>query len=64
MLTPCSVRVPIEGEAGETLKEANRKYGLEITAETVKGFWDGERMYLHMAVDGLLSYENDPDDEA
>ena len=63
VLNPCSVPVPICGDAGETLKEANQRYGLEITAETVNSFWDGERMDLHMAVDGLLSYDEDPTDE-
>jgi hypothetical protein len=64
VLNPRSARVPIDGEAGEALKEANRRYGLEITAETVKDFWDGVRMDLHMTVDGLLNYDNDPlDDE-
>ena len=55
--------LPIHGEAGETLKEANRRYGLQITAETVNSFWDGECMDLHMAVDGLLSYDDDRVDE-
>jgi len=50
--------VPIHGEAGETLKEANRRYGLEITSKTVDCFWDGERMDLHMAVDALLTYDD------
>jgi len=63
VLNPCSVSVPIGGEARETLKEANQRYGLEITAETVNSFWDGERMDLHMAFDGLLSYDDDPADE-
>jgi len=50
--------VAIHGEAGETLKEANRRYGLEITSKTVDCFWDGERMDLHMAVDALLTYDD------
>jgi len=37
--------------SGETLKEANRRHGPEITSETVDCFWDGERMDLYMAVD-------------
>jgi hypothetical protein len=62
VLHPCSVPVPIHGEAGETLKEANQRYGLEITAETLNSLWDGERMDLSMAVDGLLNDDDDPDD--
>jgi hypothetical protein len=57
------VPLPIKGKAGETLKEANRRQGLDITANTVDCFWDGERMDYHMAVDALLSYEDDPVDE-
>ena len=63
MLSPCSVRVPINGQAGETLKEATRRQGLEITAQTVDCFWDGERMDLHMAVDALMTYDEHPVDE-
>ncbi len=59
-LPACPVPIPINGEAGETLKQANRRHGLEITSNTVDSFWDGERMDLHMAVDGLLEYEDDP----
>jgi hypothetical protein len=56
-------RIPINGEAGETLKEANRRVGLELSAHTVDRFWDGEVMDLHMAVDGVLDCEDDPIDE-
>jgi len=63
VLSPCPVRVPIDGEPGETLKEANRRHGLRITANTVDSFWDGEPMDLHMAVDALLSYGDDSIDE-
>jgi hypothetical protein len=49
--------------AGETLKEANRRVGLELSAHTVDRFWDGEVMDLHMAVDGVLDCEDDPIDE-
>ena len=52
-------RAPINGEAGESLKEANRRQGLEITAKTVDSFWDGEPMDYHMAVDALLTYEDE-----
>jgi len=58
----CPVPVPIKGKAGEALKEANRRHTLEITADTVDCFWDGERMDLHMAVDGLMTYDDDPGD--
>jgi len=59
ILPACPVPVPINGEPGEALKEANRRHGLEISADTVDCFWDGEEMDLDMAVDGLLNYEND-----
>ena len=62
VLCPCAVRPPIHGQAGESLKEANRRYGLEITAETVDCFWDGGRMDLHMAVDGLMTYDDGSND--
>jgi hypothetical protein len=45
------------------VKEANRRHGLDITANTVDWFWDGEGMDCHMAVDALLSYEKNPADE-
>jgi hypothetical protein len=60
-LPACPVRPPINGRAGETLKAANRSYGLQITAHTVDSFWDGEAVDYHMAVDGLLSCDDDPD---
>jgi hypothetical protein len=63
ILAGCPVSVPINGKAGETLKEMNRRQGLHITAQTVDNFWDGERMDLHMAVDGLMESEDDPIDE-
>ena len=63
VLPVCPVRVPINGKPGESLKEANRGYGLEITSKTVDSFWDGEAMDYHMAVDALLSYDDDPIDE-
>jgi hypothetical protein len=63
LLPTCPVPVPINGKAGETLKEANRRHGLELTSKTVDCFWDGERMDLHMAVDALITYDNDPIDE-
>lgn len=59
----CPLPFPINGKAGETLKEANRRYGLEITSETIDGLWDGEAMDIHMAVDGLLDCGDDPNDE-
>lgn len=63
VLNPSCVRVPTDGEAGETLKESNRTDGLQITAETVGGFWDRERMDLRIALDALTIYEDDPVDE-
>ena len=45
------------------MKEANRRHGLRITANTVDSFWDGEAMDYHMAVDALLSYDEDPTDQ-
>jgi hypothetical protein len=57
------VPVTINGNPGEVLKEANLRYGLGITANTVDCVWDGERMDLHMAVDGLISCDDDPIDE-
>ncbi len=63
VLPVCPPRVPINGKAGETLKEANRRVGLEITSKTVDIFWDGEAMDLHMAVDALLTYDNDSIDQ-
>ena len=63
-LLPVSpVRLPINGRAGETLKEANRSHGLKITSNTVDTFWDGESVDYHMAVDGLLACDDDPDGE-
>ena len=59
----CPVPVPIKGKAGEALKEANRRHRLEITANTVDCFWDGERMDLHMAVDGVIAYDDDTGDD-
>jgi hypothetical protein len=56
-------RFPISGEAGETLKEANQRVGLDLSAHTVDRFWNGEIMDLHMAVDGVLDCEDDPNDE-
>lgn len=50
-------RSPINGEAGETLREANRTVGLDISSETVDTFWDGEGPDYSMAVDALLSYD-------
>lgn len=55
--------LPINGQAGETLKEANRRQGLEITAQTVDCFWDGEHMDLYVAVDALMTYDDHPVDE-
>jgi hypothetical protein len=64
LLPVCPVPFPVNGRAGETLKEANRKHGLEITSETIDDLWDGEVMDIHMAVDGLLDCEPaDADDE-
>jgi hypothetical protein len=63
VLPACPVRVPINGEAGETLKQANRRHGLDITPKTVDSFWDGEPMDYHIAVDALLNYDDDPDDD-
>jgi hypothetical protein len=63
LLPVCPVPVTINGKAGETLKEANRRQGLEITAKTVDCFWDGERMDCHMAVDALMTYDDDPSDD-
>jgi hypothetical protein len=57
------LRIPIHGTAGETLKEANRKVGLEIKANPVDSLWDGEAMDYHMAVDGLSDCEDDSKDE-
>jgi hypothetical protein len=37
--------------------------GVELSAQTVDSFWDGERMDLHMAVDGVFNCEDDPMDE-
>jgi hypothetical protein len=63
LLPVCPVRVPINGKAGETLKEANRMHGLEITAKTVDCFWDGERMDCDLALDALMTYDDDPIEE-
>ena len=63
VLPVCPVRPPTNGRAGETLKGANRSHGLDITAGTVDSFRDGEAMDLHMAVDGLLACDDDPDGE-
>lgn len=57
------VRPRINGQAGETLKTANRRNGLEITSNTLDSFWDGEAMDYRMAVDGLLDCEDDSKDE-
>jgi hypothetical protein len=62
LIPACPERFPINGEAGETLKEANRRYGLALSAHTVDSFWDGEIMDLHMAVDGVFNCEDDPID--
>jgi len=63
LLSTCPVPVPMNGKPGETLKEANRRHGVEITAKTVDCFWDGERMDLHMAVDGVIACDDDRIDE-
>jgi hypothetical protein len=64
LLPVCPVPFPVNGRAGETLKEANRKHRLKITSETIDDLWDGEVMDIHMAVDGLLDCEPaDADDE-
>jgi len=63
VLPACPVPAAINGEAGETLKQANRRHGLAIAAHTIDSFWDGERMDLDMVVDALLSYDDDPIDE-
>ncbi len=63
VLPICPMPPPINGETGRTLKETNRRQGLEITAKTVDCFWDGERMDLHMALDALLTYDDDPTDK-
>jgi len=63
VLPVCPVPSPINGRAGETLKEENRSYGLEITSQTIDGLWDGETFDIHMVVDGLLNCEDDPNDE-
>jgi hypothetical protein len=34
-----------------------------LSAHTVDRFWNGEIMDLHMAVDGVLDCEDDPNDE-
>jgi len=36
---------------------------LKITSKTVDSFWDGEAVDLHMAVDALLTYDDDSRDE-
>ena len=63
VLPPSPLRLPIRGHAGETLKAANRRNGLEITSNTVDSFWDGEAMDDHMAVGGLLDCEDDSKDD-
>jgi hypothetical protein len=60
VIPACPERIPINEEAGETLKKANRGFGLALSAQTVDSFWDGEVMDLHMAVDGVLDCEDDP----
>ena len=62
ILPVCPVRAPISGTGGDTLKEVNRRVGLEITADTVDSLWDGEAIDYHMAVDGLLECEEDSKD--
>ena len=49
--------------AGETLKEANRGKGPEITAHTVDCFWDGERMDCDPAFSPQRTYDGDPIDK-
>ena len=63
MLPVRPVRTPINGTAGETLKEVNSKFGPEITANEVDSLWDGEAMDHHMAADGLLECEDDSKDK-
>jgi len=58
VLPVSSPRRPINGQAGESLKEANRRAGLDIWSQTVDSFWDGEALDYHMAVDALLSYDD------
>jgi hypothetical protein len=53
------VPAPINGEAGESLKEANRRHGLEITAKTVERLWDGEHLDLDLAVSVLMACDDD-----
>ncbi len=63
VLPTCYVPIEVKGRPGEALMESNRRHGLEITAKTIDGLWTGERMDLHMAVDGVLDCEDDPVDE-
>ena len=62
VLPASPVPVPINGKPGEALKEGNRREGLEITANTVDCFWDGERMDLDLAVSALMTYDDDSTD--
>jgi len=61
LMPACPLQPPINGRAGETLKQANRSHRLDISANTVDSFWDGEAMDFHMAVDGLLACDDDPE---
>jgi hypothetical protein len=59
----CPERFPGNGEAGETLQEANRRVGPALSAQTVDSLWDGEIMDLQMAMDGVFNCEDDAMDE-
>jgi hypothetical protein len=52
----------MNGKPGDALKNGNRSEGLEITANTVDCFWDGERMDLDLAVCALMTYDDDSTD--
>jgi len=45
------------------ISRSSKSYLLKITSKTVDSFWDGEAVDLHMAVDALLTYDDDSRDE-
>ena len=44
-----------------TLRHENSKVGLDITPETTIPLWEGEKMDMGMAIEGLLWLESPPD---
>ena len=63
---PAGCKIPAVGEKSFrgnvfTLRRQNRNAGLDITPETTIPLWEGEKMDMGMAIEGLLWLESPPD---